>query len=159
MLVEKIKEDLTKFLKAGDKEKVSLTRLLLAAVKDKEISLRKGNREEEVVITDAVVMDIIKKMIKQRKLAIDAFNSANRPDLAKKEKIEEGLLNVYLPEQLSEEELNTVIIKVINTSKSKSIRDMSKVMNILKENYGDKCDFQKASKLVKEKLSKSENID
>ena len=87
MLVEKIKEDLTRFVKAGDKEKVSLTRLLLAAVKDKEISLRKGNREEEVVITDAVVMDIIKKMIKQRKLAIDAFNSANRPDLAKKEKM------------------------------------------------------------------------
>ena len=155
MLVEKIKEDLTKFLKAGDKEKVSLTRLLLAAVKDKEISLRKGNREEEVVITDAVVMDIIKKMIKQRKLAIDAFNSANRPDLAKKEKIEEGLLYVYLPEQLSEEELNKVIIQVINTSKSKSIRDMSKVMNILKEQYGDKCDFQKASKIVKEKLSNS----
>ncbi len=155
MLVEKIKEDLAKFLKAGDKEKVSLTRLLLAAVKDKEISLRKGNREEEVIITDAVVMDIIKKMVKQRKLAIDAFNSANRPDLAKKEKIEERLLNVYLPEQLSEEELNNVIIQVINTSKSKSIRDMSKVMNILKEQYGDKCDFQKASKIVKEKLSNS----
>ena len=159
MLIEKIKEDLTKFLKAGDKEKVSLTRLLLAAVKDKEISLRKGNIEEEVIITDSVVMDIIKKMIKQRKLAIDAFNSANRPDLAKKEKIEEGLLSVYLPEQLSEEELNNVIIKVINTTCSKSIRDMGKVMKILKEKYGDKCDFQKASKIVKEKLSNSENAD
>jgi len=159
MLVEKIKEDLTNFLKAGDKEKVSLTRLLLAAVKDKEISLRKGNSEEEVIITDAVVMDIIKKMIKQRKVAIDAFISANRPDLAKKEKFEENLLNVYLPEQLSEEELKGVIIEIIDTSNSNSIRDMSKVMGILKDKYGEKCDFQKASKIVKEKLSNNDNKD
>ena len=159
MLVEKIKEDLTNFLKAGDKEKVSLTRLLLAAVKDKEISLRKGNSEEEVIITDAVVMDIIKKMIKQRKVAIDAFISANRPDLAKKEKFEENLLNVYLPEQLSEEELKGIIIEIIDTSNSNSIRDMSKVMGILKDKYGEKCDFQKASKIVKEKLSNNDNKD
>ena len=159
MLVEKIKEDLTNFLKAGDKEKVSLTRLLLAAVKDKEISLRKGNSEEEVIINDAVVMDIIKKMIKQRKVAIDAFISANRPDLAKKEKFEENLLNVYLPEQLSEEELKGVIIEIIDTSNSNSIRDMSKVMGILKDKYGEKCDFQKASKIVKEKLSNNDNKD
>ena len=159
MLVEKIKEDLTNFLKAGDKEKVSLTRLLLAAVKDKEISLRKGNSEEEVIITDAVVMDIIKKMIKQRKVAIDAFISAKRPDLAKKEKFEENLLNVYLPEQLSEEELKGVIIEIIDTSNSNSIRDMSKVMGILKDKYGEKCDFQKASKIVKEKLSNNDNKD
>ncbi len=80
MLIEKIKEDLTKFLKSGDKQKVSLTRLLLAAVKDKEISLRTNNSEDERLMTDNVVMDIIKKMIKQRKLAMETFKAVNRPD-------------------------------------------------------------------------------
>ncbi|PPR25488.1 MAG: hypothetical protein CFH34_01416 [Alphaproteobacteria bacterium MarineAlpha9_Bin4] len=157
MLVEKIKDDLTKFLKAGDKTKVSLTRLLLAAVKDKEISLRNNNTEDESLITDSVVMDIIKKMIKQRNLAMESFKNANRPDLVEKEKLENDLLSVYLPKQLTDEELSNVIVKIINETKSESIRDMSKVMQVLKENYGDKCDFQKASKIVKNSLSSNEN--
>ena len=157
MLVEKIKDDLTKFLKAGDKTKVSLTRLLLAAVKDKEISLRNNNSEEEVMITDSIVMDIIKKMIKQRNMAMESFKSANRPDLVEKEKFENDLLSVYLPKQLTVNELASLIVKIINDTKSESIRDMSKVMKVLKEQYGDKCDFQKASKIVKDKLSNNEN--
>ena len=84
MLVEKIKNDLTKHLKSGDKAKVSLTRLLLAAVKDKEISLR-TNAEEDNQLNDSIVMDIIKKMIKQRNLAIESFKKANRLDLVEKE--------------------------------------------------------------------------
>ena len=156
MLVEKIKNDLTIYLKAGDKSKVSLTRLLLAAVKDKEISLRSSD-EEDNHLSDSVVMDIIKKMIKQRNLAIESFKKANRLDLVEKEQLETELLSVYLPRQLSEEELNSVIEKVINDTKSESIRDMSKVMKVLKEGFGDQCDFQKASKFVKEKLSNNSN--
>ena len=159
MLVEKIKDDLTKFLKAGDKSKVSLTRLLLAAVKDKEISLRNNNSEDEVLITDSIVMDIIKKMIKQRYLAIESFRNANRFDLEEKEKLEIDLLSVYLPKQLSDEELVNVNKKIVNDTKAESIRDMSKVMKVLKEKFGDKCDFQKASKFVKDKLSNSQNFD
>ena len=157
MLVAKIKDDLTKFLKAGDKTKVSLTRLLLAAVKDKEISLRNNNSEEEVMITDSIVMDIIKKMIKQRNMAMESFKDANRPDLVEKEKIENDLLSVYLPKQLTVNELASLIVKIINDTKSESIRDMSKVMKVLKEDFGDQGDFQKASKMVKEKLSKNSN--
>ena len=156
MLVDKIKNDLTIHLKSGDKSKVSLTRLLLAAVKDKEISLR-NSAEEDNHLSDSVVMDIIKKMIKQRNLAIESFKKANRLDLVEKEQLETELLSVYLPKQLSEEELNSVIEKVINNTKSESIRDMSKVMKVLKEDFGDKCDFQKASKFVKEKLSNNSN--
>ena len=159
MLVEKIKDDLTKFLKAGDKSKVSLTRLLLAAVKDKEISLRNNNSEDETLVTDSIVMDIIKKMIKQRYLAIESFRNANRFDLEEKEKLEIDLLSVYLPKQLSDEELVNVIQKIVNDTKAESIRDMSKVMKVLKEKFGDKCDFQKASKFVKDKLSNSQNFD
>ena len=156
MLVEKIKNDLTKYLKSGDKAKVSLTRLLLAAVKDKEISLR-NTAEEDNQLNDSVVMDIIKKMIKQRNLAIESFKKANRLDLVEKEELESQLLSVYLPTQLTEEELNTVIAKVINDTNAESIRDMSNVMKVLKEDFGDQCDFQKASKVVKEKLSKNSN--
>ncbi len=156
MLVEKIKEDLTKFLKAGDKPKISLTRLLLAAVKDKEISLRAKSSEEESSITDTVVMDIIKKMIKQRNLTIETFKSANRLDLAEKEKIEADLLSVYLPKQLTESELKNIIIAIVKETAAESIRDMSKVMKVLKEKYGDKCDLQLASKMVKDKLSNNE---
>ena len=156
MLVEKIKNDLTKHLKSGDKAKVSLTRLLLAAVKDKEISLR-NTAEEDNQLNDSVVMDIIKKMIKQRNLAIESFKKANRLDLVEKEELESQLLSVYLPTQLTEEELNTVIAKVINDTNAESIRDMSTVMKVLKEDFGDQCDFQKASKMVKEKLSKTSN--
>ena len=156
MLVEKIKNDLTKHLKSGDKAKVSLTRLLLAAVKDKEISLR-NSAEEDNLLNDSIVMDIIKKMIKQRNLAIESFKKANRLDLVEKEELESQLLSVYLPKQLTEEELNTVIAKVINDTNAESIRDMSNVMKVLKEDFGDQCDFQKASKVVKEKLSKNSN--
>ena len=67
------------------------------------------------------------------------------------------MLSVYLPTQLTEEELNTVIAKVINDTNAESIRDMSTVMKVLKEDFGDQCDFQKASKMVKEKLSKNSN--
>ena len=156
MLIEKIKSDLTKYLKSGDKAKVSLTRLLLAAVKDKEISLR-NSAEEDNQLNDSVVMDIIKKMIKQRNLAIESFKKANRLDLVEKEELESQLLSVYLPKQLTEDELNAVITKVINDTNAESIRDMSKVMKVLKEDFGDQCDFQKASKMVKEKLSKTSN--
>ena len=156
MLVEKIKNDLTKYLKSGDKAKVSLTRLLLAAVKDKEISLR-NSAEEDNQLNDSIVMDIIKKMIKQRNLAIDSFKKANRLDLVEKEELESQLLSVYLPKQLTDDELNSVITKVINDTNAESIRDMSKVMKVLKEGFGDQCDFQKASKVVKEMLSKNSN--
>ena len=153
MLIEKIKEDLTKFLKAGDKPKISLTRLLLAAVKDKEISLRTKNTEDENIITDTIVMDIIKKMIKQRNITIETFKSANRPDLVEKEKLEADLLSVYLPKQLEEDELKDIITEIVKETEAESIRDMSKVMKALKEKYSDKCDFQMASKIVKDKLS------
>ena len=102
-------------------------------------------------------MDIIKKMIKQRNLAIDSFKKANRLDLVEKEELENKLLSIYLPKQLSDEELLSVITKVVKYTKAESIRDMGKVMKVLKEDYGDQCDFQKASKLVKESLSNNTN--
>ncbi|MAI02451.1 MAG: glutamyl-tRNA amidotransferase [Rickettsiales bacterium] len=155
MLIEKIKKDLIDHVKSGEKTKISITRLLIAALKDKEISLRK-NQESDDSISDAIVLEIINKMIKQRALASQTYLDANRKDLADKEQLEAKLLSVYLPVQLTQKELEDIIDKIILNVKANSLRDMSKVMKNLKENYAGRCDFQLASNLVKEKLANVE---
>ena len=152
MLIEKIKQDLVSHIKSGDKIKISITRLLIAALKDKEISLR-NNQDFDELINDNIVMEIINKMIKQRKIAAQTYEKANRADLAEKELQEAKLLSHYLPSQLSEDQLNAKVEEIIKEVDAKSLRDMSKVMKIIKENLSGKCDMQIASNLVKSKLS------
>ena len=152
MLLEKIKKDLVDHIKAGDKLKISITRLLLAALKDKEISLR-NNQDFDKLINDNVVMEIINKMIKQRKMAAKTYEEVNRPDLTEKELEEAKLLSHYLPSQLSDEQLVLKIEGIIKKVKAKTLRDMGKVMKIIKEDLNGKCDLQLASSIVKSKLS------
>ena len=152
MLIEQIKQDLVNHIKSGDKIKISITRLLIAALKDKEISLR-NNQDSDELINDNIVMEIINKMIKQRKIAAQTYEDANRADLAEKELEEAELLRHYLPSQLSENQLNTKVEEIIKRVDAKSLRDMSKVMKIIKEHLSGKCDMQMASNLVKSKLS------
>ena len=152
MLIHKIKQDLVSHIKSGDKIKISITRLLIAALKDKEISLR-NNQDFDELINDSIVMEIINKMIKQRKIAAKTYEEANRADLAEKEIEEAKLLSHYLPLQLSEDQLNSKVEEIIKRVDAKSVRDMSKVMKVIKENLSGKCDMQMASNLVKSKLS------
>ncbi len=152
MLIKKIKQDLVNHIKSGDKIKISITRLLIAALKDKEISLR-NNQDFDELIDDNMVMEIINKMIKQRKIAAQTYEEANRNDLAGKELEEAQLLSHYLPSQLSEVQLKTKVEEIIKVVDAKSLRDMSKVMKVIKENLNGKCDMQVASNLVKSKLS------
>ena len=152
MLIQKIKQDLVNHIKSGDKIKISITRLLIAALKDKEISLR-NNQDFDELINDNIVMEIINKMIKQRKIAAQTYEEANRSDLAEKELQEAKLLSHYLPSQLSEDQLNAKVEEIIKEVDAKSLRDMSKVMKVIKENLSGKCDMQMASNLVKSKLS------
>ena len=152
MLIEQIKQDLVSHIKSGDKIKISITRLLIAALKDKEISLR-NNQDFDELINDNIVMEIINKMIKQRKIAAQTYKEANRTDLAEKELEEAQLLSHYLPLQLSADQLNAKVEEIIKEVDAKSLRDMSKVMKIIKENLSGKCDMQMASNLVKSKLS------
>ena len=152
MLIEKIKQDLVSHIKSGDKIKISITRLLIAAIKDKEISLR-NNQDSDDLINDSIVMEIINKMIKQRKIAAKTYEEVNREDLAEKEIEEAKLLSHYLPLQLSEDQLNSKVEEIIKRVDAKSLRDMSKVMKAIKENLSGKCDMQMASNLVKSKLS------
>ena len=152
MLIQKIKQDLVSHIKSGDKIRISITRLLIAALKDKEISLRK-NQDFDELINDNIVMEIINKMIKQRKIAAQTYEEGNRIDLADKELQEARLLSHYLPSQLSEDQLNAKVEEIIKEVDAKSLRDMSKVMKIIKESLSGKCDMQMASNLVKSKLS------
>ena len=152
MLIQKIKQDLISHIKSGNKIKISITRLLIAALKDKEISLR-NNQDFDELINDNIVMEIINKMIKQRKIAAQTYEEANRADLAEKELEEAKLLSHYLPSQLSEDQLNVKVEEIIKEVDAKSLRDMSKVMKVIKENLSGKCDMQMASNLVKSKLS------
>ena len=152
MLIQKIKQDLVSHIKSGDKIKISITRLLIAALKDKEISLR-NNQDFDELINDNIVMEIINKMIKQRKIAAQTYEKANRSDLAEKELQEAKLLTHYLPLQLSEDQLKAKVQEIIKEVDAKSLRDMSKVMKVIKENLSGKCDMQMASNLVKSKLS------
>ena len=151
MLIQKIKQDLVSHIKSGNKIKISITRLLIAALKDKEISLR-NNQDFDELINDNIVMEIINKMIKQRKIAAQTYEEANRTDLAEKELEEAKLLSHYLPSQLSEDQLNVKVEEIIKEVDAKSLRDMSKVMKIIKESLSGKCDMQMASNLVKRKL-------
>ena len=152
MLIKKIKQDLVSHIKSGDKIKISITRLLIAALKDKEISLR-NNQDFDELIDDKIVMEIINKMIKQRKIAADTYEEAGRPDLAEKELEEAKLLQHYLPLQLSEDQLEIKIEEIIKKVDAQSLRDMGKVMKIIKESLSGQCDMQLASNLVKSKLS------
>ena len=152
MLIQKIKQDLVSHIKSGNKIKISITRLLIAALKDKEISLR-NNQDFDELIDDSIVMEIINKMIKQRKIAAQTYKEAKRDDLAEKELEEAKLLSHYLPSQLSEDQLNEKVEEIIKREGAHSLRDMSKVMKVIKENLSGKCDMQLASKLVKSKLS------
>ena len=152
MLIQKIKQDLVSHIKSGDKIKISITRLLIAALKDKEISLR-NNQDFDELINDNIVMEIINKMIKQRKIAAQTYEEANRVDLAEKELEEAQLLSHYLPLQLSEDQLNAKVEEIIKAVDAKSLRDMSKVMKVIKQNLSGKCDMQMASSIVKSKLS------
>ena len=134
MLIEKIKQDLVSHIKSGDKIKISITRLLIAALKDKEISLR-NNQDSDEIINDNIVMEIINKMIKQRKIAAQTYEEAKRTDLAEKELQEAKLLSHYLPLQLSEDQLKAKVQEIIKEVDAKSLRDMSKVMKAIKENW------------------------
>ena len=156
MLVEKIKKNLTEFVKSGKKTEISITRLLLAAIKDREITLRKNANIDED-ISDSEVIDIVNKMIKQRNQTINTYLDAGRQDLAEKERLEAELLSIYLPKQLSEEDLISIVENTIKKIKADSIRDMGKVMNDLKKNYSGQCDFQKVSLIVKDRLSSKIN--
>ena len=149
-----IRENISKLLKeAMIKKDMKLTntlRLVLAAVKDKDISSRsKGN---SIGINETEIISLLQNMIKQRNVSIEMYIQGKRDDLVKIEEDEIKIISNFLPEQLSQSEIDVVIIKTIQSSGANSIKDMGKVINLIKDEYNGKMDFGVVSKIIKEKL-------
>ena len=151
-LKSKIENDYGNSLKSKDKIEISTYRLILSGIKDLEISNRSGPKKKETDDND--VKQLIKKMIKQRNESIDIYKKNNRADLLAVEEKEVNILSSYLPKQLSDEETEDVCRKTINETNAQNIKDMGKVMGILKKNYSDNLDFSKAGAILKEMLNK-----
>ena len=151
-LKSKIENDYKNSLKSKDKIEISTYRLILSGIKDLEISNRSGPKKKETDDND--VKQLIKKMIKQRNESIDIYKKNNRADLLAVEEKEVNILSSYLPKQLSDDETKDVCRKMINETNAQSIKDMGKVMGILKKNYSDNLDFSKAGAILKEILNK-----
>ena len=149
-----IRENISKLLKEAMINKdITLTntlRLILAAVKDKDISARSKSNSEGINETE--IISLLQNMIKQRNASIEMYIQGKRDDLVKIEKNEIKIISNFLPEQLSENEINDIITNSIRSSGAKSIKDMGKVINLIKDEYNGKMDFGVVSKIIKAKL-------
>ena len=145
-LKAQISEDMKVAMRAKDAERLGTIRLLQAAIKQREV-------DERIELTDADVIAVIEKMLKQRKDSIAAYESANRTDLADVEKAEVAVLQTYLPQQLSEQEISDVLDKVVTDTGATSIKDMGKVMAVIKPLVAGKADMGKVSGLIKARLA------
>lgn len=145
-LAETIHEDLVSAMKTQDKFKLSTLRMLQSALQLEKISKKHDLSDEEV-------MAVIKKQVKVRKDSMEEYLSYNRNDLADNLKEEIAILSKYLPEELTEEELNGIIDSVFEELQPQSMKDMGGVMKMVSERVGARADLGTVSKLVKEKLS------
>ena len=145
-LKAKITEDMKSALKAKQAQRLSAIRLLLAAIKQKEI-------DERIEITDADVLSIVEKQIKQRRDSITQYQAANRQDLVDGETFELNVLTTYMPKQLSDAEVGEEIARAIAETGATGIPDMGKVMGLLKGRLAGRADMGKVSGLVRARLS------
>ena len=145
-----ITNELSKALKNGDKERLHTLRLIIATIKDKEIASRSSGEDSEIL--EETIIQLLKKMVKQRNDSIDMFEKAGRTELAEKEKLEITIINEFLPKQLSEEETGTICDKAISATEASSLKEIGKVIKYLRDNSSSSLDMSLASKLIKEKL-------
>jgi uncharacterized protein YqeY len=149
MIRDAIKSAQVTAMKAGDKDRLAAVRLILAKLKDKDIELRTASTVPE---DDVVVVDVLQKLAKQRRESIDMFRSGGRDELAAKEQAELNVIESFLPAQLSEEETKAAIEGIKAEVGASSVKDMGKVMAVLKDRHGSVIDMSKASGLVKAAL-------
>jgi len=141
-----ISDDMKTFMRAKDSARLGAIRLLQAAIKQKEV-------DERIELNNDQIFSVIQKMLKQRKDSIEAYQKASRQDLIDQEQLEIEVLSKYMPEPLSEEEINQFIEEAIATSGSSDMKDMGKVVGILKSKVAGRADMAEVSKLVRQKLS------
>ena len=145
-LKKRITDDMKLAMKAKDKQALKAVRMILGAIKQKEV-------DDRIELDDAQVMAVIQKMVKQRKDSISQFSDAGRTDLVEVEEAELVIINSYMPEQLSDEEVREVVDKAITDSGADSMKDMGKLMSMLKGQLDGTADMGLVSRLNKDKLS------
>ena len=145
-LREQLNDDIKTAMKARATDRLNALRLMLSAVKQREV-------DERITLDDSAVIGVVEKMIKQRRESIAQYEKAVRQDLADKEKFEIGVLEAYMPKQLSDAEVAAIIAQAVAESGAKSPADMGKVMAIVKPKLAGRADMGKVSGLVKAKLS------
>ena len=151
-LKDKIETNYKNSLKSKDKAAISTYRLILSSIKDIDIVNRSGPNKKET--NDEDIKKLLKKMIKQRVESIDIYKKNNRQDLLEVEQKEHEILSSFLPKQLSEEETKNICNELAKKLNATSIKDMGKVMGVLKKEYSDNLDFSKAGSYLKETLNK-----
>ena len=149
MIRDDIKAAQIEAMKGGDKERLAAVRLILAKLKDRDIELRTASQVPE---DDAVVVDVLQKMVKQRRESIAMYEQGGRAELAAKEQAELDVIESFLPRQMSEDETRAAIEAIKAEVGAASVKDMGKVMALLKERHGTVIDMSKASGLVKAAL-------
>ena len=150
MLLDLIKEDLKIAMKAKDSLTVSTLRMVTSAIKNVEINNRASDSSGS--INESEIIQLISKMIKQRKESAEIFSTSDRKDLEKKENDEIKIIQKYMPLQIDDSKINSILDEAIVETDSVQIRDMGKVMSFLKDNYSGQMDFGKVSGMLKDKL-------
>ena len=150
-LREKINEQFNTALKSKNKTSVSTFRLILAAIKERDIANRTGGKKEEV--KDLEIIKVLRKMKKQRQESVDLYKKGGRQELLEVEEAEIKIIDTFLPKQLNEEETKKVCKETIESLGVSSIKDVGKIMGYLKQKYSDSIDFAKVNTIVKGLLS------
>ena len=145
-LKKQINDKLTEALKAKDKNTYPTLRLVVSAIKDAEIAARSKDKKE---IKDSDIISLLKKMIKQRNESCEVYEKAGRTELLENEKKEIAVISLFLPKQLSEEDTKKICQDIIKTVGATSMKDMGKVMGVLKSKHADTLDFSKVSGIIK----------
>ena len=153
-LQKKIEDKLSESLKNKDKSTFPTLRLIVSAIKDVKIDKKIKDSD----LKDPEIISILKKMLKQRNDSCEAYEKAGRDDLLKSEKREIEVINEFLPKQLNENETKKICEETIKKTNAASMKDMGKVMGLLKTKHGEVLDFSLVSKIIKELLNKWKNI-
>jgi len=149
MMREKLTESMKEAMKAKDSRRLSTVRLIQSAVKDRDIANRGVGKD---AATDDEILQILQKMVKQREESAKIYEDAGRAELASQEREEIDVLKTFMPEQLSDEKVGEIVAAVVAEIGAAGMKDMGKVMAIMRERYAGQMDFAKASGTVKELL-------
>jgi uncharacterized protein YqeY len=145
-LKDRITEEMKNAMRAGEKERLAVIRLILSAIKQREV-------DERIQLDDSQVLAVIEKMVKQRKESIAQFEAGGRADLVAKEQAEMAVLQTYLPTQMSDAEVDALIAEAVASTGAASIKDMGKVMAAVKAKAQGRADMGAVSARIKQKLS------